>query len=70
MLYTEKMLQKEIDRRLYDESERYHNSRRFDQIEHEMYELRVAVEKAHARIDAIIENKQDAERFVHTRGDA
>lgn len=55
LFYTEKEMQKEIDRRLYEESERFHNSRRFDQIEHDFYELRVAVEKAHARIESIEE---------------
>lgn len=53
LFYTKKEMQSEIDRRLYEESERFHNSRKFDQIEHELYELRVAVEKAHARIDAM-----------------
>lgn len=58
LFYTEKEMQKEIERRLYEEADRFHNSRKFEQIEHELYELRIAVEKAHARIDAIEEKQK------------
>lgn len=58
LFYTEKEMQNEIDRRLYEESERFHNSRKFEQIEHELYKLRIAVEKANARIDAIEEKQR------------
>ena len=53
LFYTEKEMQKEIDRRLYEESERFQNSRRICQIEHEAYELRSTVEKLRDRIDKI-----------------
>lgn len=51
LFYTKKEMQEQVQQRLYEESERFNNARKFEQIEHELYELRVAVEKAHARID-------------------
>lgn len=69
MLYTEKMLQKEIDRRLYEESERFHNARRFDNIEQELYKLQTAVDKAHARLDALTEKEKDENRYIADDGE-
>ena len=53
LFYTEKEMQKEIERRLYEEAERFNNTRRFDQIEHEVCELRCTVDKLHDRFDKI-----------------
>lgn len=69
MLYTEKMLQKEIDRRLHEESERFHNARQFENIEQELCKLQIAVDEANARLDALTEKEKDENAYVIKRGD-
>lgn len=53
LFYTKKEMQEQVQQRLYEESEKFNNARKFEQIEHELYELRISIEKAHEMISEI-----------------
>jgi vacuolar-type H+-ATPase subunit D/Vma8 len=55
LFYTRKELQNEIDKARKAENERVNNQMRLDGIQKQLYELRVDIEKAHARINALEE---------------
>lgn len=62
LFYTLKEVQREIEKARYEEQKRMRIGSRLSHIENDLYELRVDIEKAHARIDKLeCETQEDHE---------